>query len=180
MPQERVRLDKALLLHDVDKQLQQVEREIKFRNALEIGLAIVLLPMFLLVAIFIPFVFTKIGSVVIMAFCVLIIYKLRQVRKYKPAQLTKPLKEYLQDQRLYLYKEMQLLANVAYWYIAPFLVGFVLFILGFSEMGAIVLAVGIGGAIVLSMIIYYLNRNQVNKTFKPLLAKLDTTLATLE
>lgn len=178
--QERVKLDKALLLQDVDTQLHKLERGIKFRNALEIGVAVFMLPMFLIVAILVPFIYTKIGSVIIMVFCALVIYKLRKVRKYKPTELAKPLKEYLLDQRLYMYKEMQLLASVAYWYLAPFLVGFTLFMLGFSEIGFASLAIKIAGGLLLCVIIYYLNKREVDRTFKPLLEKLDKTIASLQ
>lgn len=178
--QERVKLDKALLLQDMDKQLKSLDRGIKFRNALEIGVAIFLLPMFLVTAIFIPFLFSKIGSVVLMGFCAFLIYKLRKVRANKPTDVALPLKEYLQAQRLYLQQEMHLLATVAYWYIAPFVIGVSLFFIGFAEIKTEGLWLKIIGVVVLGVVVWFINQREVEKRLRPMLEKLNHTINSLQ
>ncbi|WP_018476882.1 hypothetical protein [Pontibacter roseus] len=178
--QERVKLDLALLLQDVDNQLRALDRGIKFRNVLEIGVAVFLLPMFLISAVFIPFLLSKIGSIILMGFCAFLIYKLKKVRAQKPKDVALPLKEYLQEQRLYLQQEMRLLTTVAYWYIAPFVVGMSLFFIGFAEIGAEGLWLKVVGAIVLGIVIYFLNQWELNRRLKPMLEKLNQTISSLQ
>jgi hypothetical protein len=178
--EELARFDKAAFMTNLDDKLQQTEAAIKKRDRLEIAVAIALVPVFGALAFVVPATLSKIGCVIIAAYCLLVIYKLRQVKKYKkPVNMGLPVREQLMSSRRYYEAERKLLDSVLWWYLLPPFVGIALFHGGISKSWT---GFGIHMLIAFAVMagIYALNKQAVKKEFNPLLEKIEKALAQLE
>lgn len=174
------KLDKSMLIVRLDEKLKNMESAIKRRDFLEIAVAVVLIPVFMLFIFFIPSIVSKIGAGFAILYFLLVIYKLRSVKKWKkPVDVTLPLREQLIQSKSYYEAEMNLLDTVLYWYLIPPFIALGLFWAGmvtsWLKFGILMLF-----AALLFGVIYKLNKDAVNKEFKPLLKRIDDALKRLE
>jgi hypothetical protein len=171
--QERVKFEKSRLMIDVQSSLDRFHRAIMYRDLREQVAILVVSPVFIYYAYTIPFLLTKIASILIVIWGVYVFIRLRNTRKHKPGALTE---NYLQ----YLHQK-QLLDNVLYWYILPCMIFTFLFILGPGLAGRLAkivkMAVPIAG---MGVVIYYLNKRAVRKQFMPRLEKIDALIKVME
>jgi hypothetical protein len=186
--QELVKFEQSKLMIEMNQQLKKFNKSIKTRDRLEIVAAVIIIPFFVCYAIFIPFILTKIASLLIVLWAVFVIYKLRSIKKYKPVSLHLNCREYIVKQRAYLIKQMNLVDSALYWYILPFVLLFILFIIGLpvewswdlpfcnkNSIWEIVFMV-----LVFPISVLHMNKQAVKKQFKPLIKQLDETLNNLE
>jgi hypothetical protein len=179
--QERIKFEKSRLILELQSSLDTFHRKIKIRDSLE-QIAIVLTsPVFAYYAYSIPFILTKIASVLIIIFGIFVFIRLRNVRKSKPGSFTGTYLEYLYKSKDYLEKQKSLLDNILYWYIFPAMALLFLFILGPGITGRLLKIMKFGaGNVVLGIIIYFLNKNAVKKQFIPRLRKIDEVIRVME
>ncbi|GAB2532530.1 hypothetical protein [Rufibacter soli] len=176
---ESIHVNQTLLLQQVNQEADALARKIKIRDRLEIGVALVMMPLFGVVAWFIPFALTKLGAALVVVWCGWVVSKLRKARRHGTQDPSLPLDQFLLQYRGYLQRQVQLLKGVLYWYLLPFSGCMLLFFAGFP-LGARQL---LGpGAVVLAMnvLVYFLNKLAVQKELQPQLDKVNQTLAALE
>lgn len=179
--QERVKFEKSRLIIDVQSSVDQIHRSIKFRDLSEQLGAIVVAPVFIYYAFTIPFIVTKIASVLIVAWGIFVIFRIRQAKKHKPGAFTDNYLQYLQKTRDYLVVQKEMVDNVLYWYILPAMILMIMFVLGPGItpdripklISTGIMTAVIGGAI------YYLNKMAVKKQFRPRLEKIDKLIGVM-
>jgi hypothetical protein len=179
--QERAKFEKSRLMIDVQSTVDHLHKKIKYRDLTEQIAIIVTIPVFAYYAYSIPYIATKIASVLIIFFGLYVMYRIRSAKKHKPGAFTESYLEYLHKTREYIQIQKQLVENVLYWYILPFMVFMFLFIIGpgFSGREIIVLKM-MGISTALGAAVYYLNKRAVRKQFIPRLEKVDELIRVLE
>lgn len=178
-PQERIRLNQSLLLQEISQEAKEIDQKIRVRDRAEIGVALVMMPFFALVAWFMPFPLTKLGAALVIPWCAFVIFQLKRARRRSVHNFAAPIQTYLQQYRGYLQHQVQLLKGVLYWYLLPFTVCMVLFYAGFYSNTSH-LAFHLVLVFVLNLLVYLANRYAVKKDLQPLLHKIDHTISALE
>jgi hypothetical protein len=172
--QEQAKFEKSRLMIEVQSTLDRLHQKIRYRDLME-QLAVVLgSPVFAYYAYSIPFVLTKIASVLIILWGIYVIIRLKKAKKHKPVALTETYLEYLHQTREYLRVQKQLIDSVLYWYILPAALLMFLFILGPGLVGRLPKVLKLtGGIVALSVAIYWLNKRAVKKQLDPRLEKIN-------
>ncbi|MBC3541015.1 hypothetical protein ACFSC6_17185 [Rufibacter sediminis] len=178
-PQDQIHLNQHLLLQEVSQEAKTVDQKIRQRDRTEIAVALIMIPLFGLVAWRLPFPLTKLGAALVIPWCLLVIYQLKRARRHSVQNFSTPLVHYLHQYRRYLQDQIQLLKGVLFWYMLPFSVCLVLYFMGFSSSPA-GLAMYVTFIVVMNVLIYFNNRNALKQDLEPLLEKVDRTIASLE
>lgn len=178
-PEEIIKLDKSKLLVELDTELTRFNKGLIRRDKREIGVALFLIPFFLIAVIFIQGTLSKIALGLGIPYCILVIYVLKNVKKYQVSDFTIPLREFLIKQKNYLEKERALLDNILYWYILPPSVSTILFFYS-RQMPQPKLYLFISVVVLVMAFIYYLNKKAVKDDFDPVIKRLDETIKKLE
>jgi hypothetical protein len=176
---ELIKFNKSELLTDLDSKLESFDKSLKNRDRREIIASIIIILFFGTAIFFIPQTLSRIALLIIVLYGILVIYILKNVRKYRVNNYFLPIKEYLIKHRQYLIKERSLLDNVLYWYILPPTVSAILFFIGRNIEGTR-LVINILVVFIINLFIYFLNKRAVKKDFDPLIKKLDITIKNLE
>jgi hypothetical protein len=180
--QERIKFEKSRLIIDMQSSMDKFHRAIKNRDLREqIGIAIVI-PAFAYSAYAIPFLLTKLASVLIIIWAIYIAFRLRNAKKHRPGAFFESYLEYLHKTREYLRIQKQMMDNTIYWYILPGISLTMLFVLGFSgEPGRskIITRMAIFN-VVLAVVTYFMNKGAVQKEFVPRLKKVDELIQVME
>jgi len=178
-PIEKIIIHPLNLTATMDTQLQKFEKDIKKRNRREIGIAMVLIPIFAYYAYTIPPILSKIGSVLLILYALLVIYQLNKVSKNKPnSDVSSSIKAYLISYKSYITQERLLLENVLYWYLLPAIPGLVLLKAGFGfSSGSLLYGLGVCA---LFIGVYLLNQKAVRDQFDPLLVDISEAIRQLE
>jgi hypothetical protein len=179
--QERVKFERSRLMIDVQSTVDQLHQKIKYRDLLEQLAAMAIIPVFAYYAYHIPFILTKIASVLVIVWGIYVIIRLRKAKKHKPSSLTETYLGYLYKTRAYLLIQKNLLDTVLYWYILPAIILMFLFILGLGIAGRVVQIVQMGVVILaIGIAIYVLNKQAVKKQFIPRLQKVEELIKAME
>ncbi|MFY0592971.1 hypothetical protein [Roseivirga sp.] len=193
---ERITFDISRLLSDLNKRAKRLDQVIKNRDRREIAASIFGIAMFSYFAFAIPFLVTKIGAVLSVAWFVYIIFKFRHNRKTKaPVDLTLPYKEQLHRQRKNMEQEAAFLNSVLYWYVLPPLLANLIFIYGigdpavydwdpgffdfmpFTMKGKLSMSISVT---LFSAFVVWLNKRAVKKTLTPIIEEINRIETQLE
>jgi hypothetical protein len=175
--QERAKFEKSRLMIEVQTTVDRLHKKIKYRDLMEQLAVVLACPVFAYYAYSIPFILTKIASVLIIAWGIYVVIRLRQAKKHKPGALTETYLEYLYQTRNYLLVQKQLLDSVLTWYILPAALLTFLFILGPGLAGRLQKVLKMSAGIVaLSVAIYWLNKQSAKKQLEPRLEKIEKLL----
>ena len=179
--QERVKFERSRLMIDVQSTVDNLHRKIKYRDLREQIAIIAVIPIFAYYAYHIPFILTKIASVLIIIWGIYVFIRLRNAKKRKPGAFTETYLEYLYQTREYIRTQKQLLDSVLYWYILPAMILVLLFVAGLGIQGRLlkVIKMGVLTAAV-GVATYFLNKRAVKKQFIPRLEKIDKLIGVLE
>lgn len=180
--QERVKFEKSRLMIDVQSSMDHFHRQIKYRDLREQVAIIIAIPAFAYLAYSIPFILSKVASILIIAWAVYVFIRLKNAKKHKPGAFTETYVKYLYKTREYLNIQKKLLDNVIYWYILPGMTLIYLFVMGFIGVPGkdrYIMRMSIGNA-VLAIAIYILNKSAVKKQIVPRLEKIDELIKVLE
>jgi hypothetical protein len=179
--QERIKFDKSRLMIDVQSNVDDLHKKIKFRDSGEQLAALVLVPIFAYYAYIVPFAWSKVASVLIILWTIYVIIRLRNAKKQKPGEFTEPYLEYLYKTRDYLNVQKQLLDSVIYWYILPCATLVMLFTLGPGITGrwSKIIMMGVFDFFV-AIVTYILNKRAVKKQIIPRLDKIETLISLME
>lgn len=177
--QEKINQQSPKLLSNMDKELARFENRINARDNREIIVAL-MFALFLGGAVFrIEAMTEKIGSLLLMGYCLWIIFYLLKVKNKKPNfSITASMKEQLIAYRTYVLHQQKAVDSVLYWYLLPMLPGVFLFWMGFESYLALAIS-----AIVLVLVfvwIYRLNKRAAVENYNPLLAELGQAIKQLE
>jgi protein-S-isoprenylcysteine O-methyltransferase Ste14 len=179
--QERVKFEKSRLMIDVQSNVDLIHRKIKYRDIAEQLGAILVSPVFIYYAFTIPFLLTKIASILIVVWAMYVIFRIRQAKKHKPGAFTDNYLQYLHKTRDYLVIQKDMIDNVLYWYILPAMILMFMFILGpgvtperISKLTSTALVIVVTG-----IAIYYLNKRAVKKQLNPRLEKIDKLIGVM-
>src|SRR5688572_22742422 len=179
--QERVKFEKSRLMIDVQSTVDEIHRKIKYRDLAEQLGAVLMAPVFIYYAFTIPFVLTKIASILIVAWGMYVIFRIRQAKKHKPGPFTDNYMQYLHKTKNYLSVQKDMIDNVLYWYILPAMILMFMFILGpgvTPERMSKLISMGILN-IFTGAAIYYLNKRAVKKQLIPRLEKIDKLIGVM-
>jgi hypothetical protein len=173
---EIVTFEKELLNQEVRQHVHSFNRKILVRDLVEIGMALMIIPIGLFIAYLIPDFFIRTGAILLVPSALLIIYKILKTRKIKnPVQRFTSNQQYLENNLVYYQNQKQLLGSVLYWYILPpgicallILTGLDLPALKFYYSLAIALGVG--------YVVYWLNKMTITKKIDPLIKRLEEEL----
>lgn len=175
---EKVKFEKSRLILELQSNMENLHKKIKFRDFREITAAIIVIPIFIYYAVIIPYPITKIASILIIVWSCYVVFKLRQTNKNKPSEYHENYLVYLEKNRHYLQEQKELLDNIFWWYIAPFLFCMGLFVIGFlgnPDRANWVLTTLIGG-VVLSVVIYIMNKRASKKEYEGRINKIEALL----
>jgi len=176
--QERVKFDKSRLMIEVQSSMDHFHRMVKYRDLRELIAVIIVIPAFIYAAYSIPYILTKVASVLIIGWGIYIVIRLRNTKKHKPGAFTETYLEYLYKTRDYLHIQKQLLDNIVYWYILPGVGLTMLFVMGFGVLAKTLKMAAMNA--VLAVVSYFLNKRTVQKQIMPRLAKVEELISVME
>lgn len=180
--QERVKFEKSRVMIEMQSNIDDFHKKIKYRDLRELIGALIVIPAFGYAAFAFPPVLTKVASILIIAWAFFAVIRMRNAKKHKPGALTETYLEYLHQTRDYLIIQKQLLDSVLYWYILPGITLTMLFVLGFgvtADRLKPILNMAILN-ILLAIVTYYLNKWAVKKQIVPRLLKVNDLIHVLE
>ncbi len=177
---EIVTFEKELLNQEVRQHVRSFNKKILVRDIVEIGMALMLIPIGIFIAYLIPDFFIRTGAILLVPSALVIIYKILKTRKIKkPVHRFTSNQEYLANNLAYYQNQKQLLGSVLYWYILPpgicallILTGLDLPALKFYYALAITMGVG--------YVVYWLNKVTITKKIDPLIKRLEEELKELK
>jgi hypothetical protein len=176
--QERIKFEKSRLIIDVQSSMDHFHKKIKYRDLRELIAAIIVIPIFAYITYAIPFMLSKIASVLTIAWAIYIIIHLRNARKHKPSAFSEAYLEYLYKTKDYLTIQKQLLDSVLYWYIFPGITLTMLFVIGIGVPAKIMRMAILN--VVLAVATYVLNKRAVKKQIMPRLLKVNELISMME
>lgn len=169
-----VSFNKDMLAGELDSELKKWNEAITKRNRQEIATAITLMPLFLIAAYISTPILSKIGALLVIPYCCLVIYMLRRAQQFKIVDNTIPTRDFLAGYKYYLEKERALLSNVAYWYILPAMLCMGLYFAGLHKYYALIFMLSFG------VVLYYYNKKAVTEQFDPLLERISDELKQMQ
>lgn len=177
---EIVTFEKELLNQEVRQHVRSFNKKILVRDIVEIGVAVMIIPMGVFIAYLLPNFFIRTGAILLIPSALLIIYKILKARRFKkPGQHFISNQEYLENNLVYYQNQKQLLGSVLYWYILPPGICALLILTGL-DLPAMkfyyVLSITIG----LGYIVYWLNKVTISKKIDPLIKRLEEELGELK
>jgi len=179
--QERAKFEKSRLMIDVQSSMDHLHRRIKYRDLREYIAIAIVIPAFAYTTYAMPYLLSKVASVLIIGWAIYIAIKLRNTKKQKPSAFTETYLDYLYKTREYLLIQKQMMDNIMYWYILPGMTLTMLFVMGFGVTDRLkpilkmaLLNVG------LAIATYYLNKRAIQKELVPRLTKIEELIYVLE
>lgn len=173
---------KSEIMMLINNKMISFEKEIKSRDRLEIIACVLVIIFFGFTLFTTNSPWKHAGSVVLILSAVFIWYKLKATQKetfsdeHSP---DRPMSEYLSLELQTIRKHKKLLQNMAWWYLAPMLVGLLLFTIGFNTT---LLWKGVYLAVVILLLggVWKLNQNAVQKKFDPMIDEIEEAINVLE
>ncbi|TGE83224.1 hypothetical protein C7Y70_11055 [Pseudoalteromonas sp. KS88] len=166
----------------IEQQTTKIDKEIKRRDFLEIGIAVFLIPVWIWGLLNSASTMQSIGLIIAIVACIYIPYRLISAKKVN-AKKSDSVKDFLVQEKQKIQQQKQMLESVVWWYIAPLTVAILLITLGakVNEQGIPQIALGMVwyyacvGLLVLG--VYFLNKRAAKNKFAPLLKNIEQRLA---
>jgi hypothetical protein len=166
--EHRVEINNDMLIASLANKLKGIEKKIRRRDRREIFICVCLIPLFGWWTITVPQLQGKIGCIIIIAACLLVIFKLMRARRINIQNgIASEVQHKLIVSQQLLRQQIKLLQTILWWYLLPFFPGVMLFYFAsvtstLSKVIYIILVAAVYGYI------YYLNKRAVKKHLKPL------------
>ena len=166
----------------IEQQTTKIDKEIKRRDFLEIGIAVFLIPVWIWGWLNSASTMQSIGYVIAIAACVYIPYRLISAKKVD-AKKSASVKDFFVQEKQKIQQQKQMLESVVWWYIAPLTVAIFLITLGakVNEQGIPQISSGMYwyyASVGLLMVgVYFLNKRAAKNKFAPLLKNIEQRLA---
>jgi hypothetical protein len=168
----------------LEKETTKIDKEIKRRDFLEISIALLLIPVWILGLFISKGSIQTIGYIIAIASCIYIPYKLISAKKVTAPKLSN-IKAFLEREKQKISQQKQLLESIVWWYIAPLTLSIVLITLGGTVNEAGIPSMNdhlyfyYGCLTLLIVGIYFLNKRGAKKKFDPLLTNIEQRLTEL-
>jgi Flp pilus assembly protein TadB len=173
---ERIEINNDILIESLDDKLKKIERKVRRRDRREIFVCICLIPLFGWWVITVPPMLSKIGALIVVLACLLVVFKLVYARRVTVTEdIASEIGHRVTVSLQLLKQQITLLQTVLWWYLLPFFVGIILFYFGLvtsvlsKAIYSLIVAVAYG-------YIYYLNKRAVRNHLKPLEEQLTNIL----
>lgn len=135
---EKIKFDLSQLILDLNKKMNQIEKNIKKRDRREIIASVIGIIIAIYLAYVVPFPISKLACVMSIGWFVYVIHKFRVSKKETiPLDVTLPFRKQLENQKTNMQQQAHLLDTVLYWYVLPPFIVNVLFIMGWGDPNAI-------------------------------------------
>ena len=180
--QERVMFDKSRLILEVQSSMDHFHRKVKFRDIREQAIAFIIMPVFVYAAFSIPYITSKVASVLIVALGISLVVRIRSAKKHKPTGVTETYINYLHKSRAYLLIQRRLLDSVHFWFLLPSMALVFLFLAGFIGVpgkSTAILEASIANVII-HVFVFIIAKLDVQKQFTPRLEKVDVLIQVME
>ncbi len=128
--EEQIKFDKSRLMLEMQSSLSRFNKLVKHGILIEQVAMIIAIPVFLFYIYFVPFVLSKIASILIVIWGIWYFIKLKEWKRKKPTNLTRNYLDYLYESRNYLVMLKKWGDNTIYWYILPTILSVILFLFG--------------------------------------------------
>ncbi|MEL7144966.1 MAG: hypothetical protein AAFO69_01255 [Bacteroidota bacterium] len=128
----QIKVNLPLLVSELRSKMEKFDSKIRQRDLREVMASVIGMVLFLSLAVYIPYLWSKIACILMVIWFGYVIYKLKSTSKTAQPNASLPLSEQLQARKEYLGRQMQLLLNVPYWYILP---PFVINLIFFAGVG---------------------------------------------
>ncbi len=155
------------IMADVYRRAARFNRQIRQRDLLETLAGVIVIAAFSYFAWAVPFIIARIGAIIVVCGCVIVIARLYMTRTRRPSSPGASAREFCAVELKRLDDQIHLLSTVGWWYIAPLLGGATLFVLGGEGSTGVrtaTLALNLG----LGLFIYWLNRRAVRRDLQPM------------
>jgi len=182
---ERIKFEKSRLMIEMKSSLDRFQKSLKYRDLVEFLNAIIVIPIFAYLTYSLPHILSKIGCLFIVLCVIYVIFKLKNLNKYKPNTLTDSYIEYLYQYKNYLSIQKKMRETAPYWYLLPLVTGVTLFILGIianhdapiPPQKTIIMVTTIIGSVIF---IYFYNAWIIKKQYIPRLKKMEELIQAME
>ena len=170
--------DLSGVIHSLEKETSKMDKAVKRRDFLEIGIAICLIPVWAWKLFCSASVIQSVGLLGAIVACIYIPYKLLKAKQVDAA-IEDSVLAHLVVEKSKLENQKKLLESIAVWYISPFLMAIILITAGanIDEMGipqiSEQLVIYYGFCALLVVGIYLLNKRAVKKQITPLIDKVN-------
>lgn len=177
--QQKIEINTNKLIESINPKISTMEKQIKNRDRREIIICALMILIFGWWFFTIPQALGKIGAAIIIATCVMVIFRLIYASKINvPQDSASEINHHLRVSLQHVRKQINLYNTMLWWYLLPFFIGVICFFYNYPvsllSKGCYTLVVA-----VLYGYIYYINRRVVTKKLKPLESSILKTLEEL-
>ena len=168
-------------LSPLRKRVREVEAKVRRRDRLESGAALVLAPAFLFLTWLVAsrsMPIAALGAAVLALWCLAIPRRLRRARPSEP-DVGRPVAQALAEEGNFLRAQEALLLQVPIWYIAPCLVGALLFVFGIPSAPSYRLKFTVV-ALAFGVLVTLMNLQTARRVLRPLRLEVEGWLADLD
>jgi len=163
-----VEINAERFIYSTRRKISRMEKQIKWRDRREISACILMIIFFSRLLCVVPTVLGKIGMGILVASCLLTIFKITNARKNKMQEDdTSEIKQHLVIALSQVRQQINLLTKVLWWNLLPFYIGIICFFFSLPMSFAIKIMFSIIVAS-LYILIYNLNQHAVKKQLRPL------------
>jgi len=166
--------DVELVTRLVEKVAHDFEKTIERRDLMETAIALALVPFLGWLAVQPPAGMRTIGCAISIAALILVAVKLWLARRADTSKSAEPLSfaDCLSAERERIMRQVHLLKSVAWWYIAPFLLGanLIFWVDSWSWQASVAYPVG---TVLFGVFVWWLNQRAVRRTLQPMLDEID-------
>jgi hypothetical protein len=167
------RADLNLIARLVEQFALDFERKVFRRDIQETAASLAVIVVFGLGAAWFPSPIGKIGCLVIVAGCLLVIVKLWHASRVgKPPTESLPLTEFFSGERAHLIRQIRLLRSVAWWYLGPLLLGLNLISWALSPSRALFVGYLVA-TFLFGLFVWWLNQRAIRTDLQPMLDEID-------
>lgn len=178
---ERIKFEKSKLMIELQSSLDYLNKWWKIGVKVETVAAFIAIPIFAFMTYWIPSTSSKIASVFIIIYVVLVITRLISIKKFKPSDLEENYLEYLKKSRDYLKAQRSLLETYKYWGITPLYPIIFLFVMDFWEIPSkrIVIVILFLNMVGMHIFACFFHKRRVKNEINPRIAKIDELIKKL-
>lgn len=169
-----VQINTEQLSATIAQSLSKMQLDVRRRDRREIGAAIVLVPAFAAMAIFMQHATARSGAILGLVWSITCVVILYGTARTKPSDIGTPYRSYLLQIHKYTLRQKRLLDMALWWYVLPFVASCSLIFISFSWWHGVVTVLGLG------VVITWLNKRTATTYFTPLLHDINSELLSLE
>jgi len=128
--EEQIKFEKSRLMIDMQSSLDRFDKLLKYGILIEQSAVLIIIPIFTFYIYYVPFLLSKIASVLLVLWAIWYWFRLRWYKTLKPNSVNVNYLDYLYQTKTYLQMLKGLSDTAIYWYVLPGISGCLLFALG--------------------------------------------------